>query len=66
VEEVKFISGDDYIRPLSKVLVSLKFKAPLPDSAPVKLVRRGVLACESGTLGCDFTLFTVASVHSTE
>ena len=66
VEDVKFISGDEQFRPLSKILASLKFKAPLPDDAPVKLVRRGVLVCESGTLGCDFTLFPVDSVHSTE
>jgi tetratricopeptide (TPR) repeat protein len=47
-EEVKFISGAEHIRPLSKVLASLKLKAPLPDEAPVKLVRRGVLVCEGG------------------
>ena len=66
IEDVKFISGDEQIRPLSKVLASLKLKAPLPDEVPVKLVRRGVLVCEGGNLGCDFTLFTVDSVHSTE
>ena len=66
VEDVKFISGAEQIRPLSKVLASLKLKAPLPDEVPVKLVRRGVLVCEGSNLGCDFTLFTVDSVHSTE
>jgi tetratricopeptide (TPR) repeat protein len=66
VEEVNFISGDGQIRPLSKALASLKFKAPLPDEAPVKLVRRGVLVCQGSGLGCDFTLFTVDSVHSVE
>jgi tetratricopeptide (TPR) repeat protein len=66
VEDVKFISGAEQIRPLSKVVASLKFKAPLPDESPVKLVRRGVLVCEGGNLGCDFTLFTVESVHSIE
>jgi hypothetical protein len=66
VEDVKFISGDEQIRPLSKVVASLKFKAPLPDASRVKLVRRGVLVCERGNLGCDFTLFTVESVHSIE
>jgi tetratricopeptide (TPR) repeat protein len=66
VEDVKFISGDGHIRSLSKVVASLKFKAPLPDDAPVKLVRRAVLVCTGGNFGCDFTLFTVDSVHSTE
>ncbi len=66
VEDVKFISGAEHIRSLSRVVVSLKFKAPLHDDAPVKLVRRRVLVCTGGNLGCDFTLFTVDSVHSTE
>jgi hypothetical protein len=66
VEDVKFISGDEFIRPLGKVLASLKFKAPLPDDAPIKVVRHGVLFCTGGDLGCDFTLIPVDSVHSTE
>ncbi|MBZ5670082.1 MAG: hypothetical protein LAO04_10170 [Acidobacteriia bacterium] len=66
VEDVRFIGGAEHVRSLSKVVASLKFKAPLPDDGPVKLVRRGVLVCTGGNLGCDFTLFTVDSVHSTE
>jgi tetratricopeptide (TPR) repeat protein len=66
VEEMKFISGDEHIRALSKGVAFRRFKAPLPDDAPVKIVRRGVLVCEGGSLGCDFTLFTVDSVHSIE
>jgi hypothetical protein len=65
VKDVKFISGGEVIRPLSKTLATLKFKAPLPDDAPVKLVRRGVLVCTGGSYGCDFTLFPVESVRST-
>ena len=41
VEDVKFVSGSDSMRSLAKTLSALKFKAPLPDDAPVKLVRRG-------------------------
>ena len=66
VEDVKFISGAEHIRSLGNVLRTLTFKAPLPDDSPVKLVRRGVLVCAGGSFGCDFTLFTVDSVHSTE
>ena len=65
VEDVKFISGDEDLRALSQKLATLKFKAPLPDDAPVKIVRRGVLLCAGSTLGCDFTLFTVDSFRST-
>ena len=64
VADVKFVSGDERFQPMSKKLATLKFKAPLPDDSPVKLVRRGVLVCAGSTLGCDFTLFTVDSVRS--
>jgi tetratricopeptide (TPR) repeat protein len=64
VEDFKFISGDEQFRALGKTVASLKFKAPLPDEAPVRLVRRGVLVCT--TFGCDFTLFTLDMVHSTK
>jgi hypothetical protein len=65
VEDIKFISGDEPIHSLSKSVASLKFKTPLPEGESAKLVRRGVLVCEGAALGCDFTLFTVDSVHST-
>jgi tetratricopeptide (TPR) repeat protein len=66
VEDVGFIRGDARIRPLSKALATLKFKAPLPDDAPVKIVRRGVLHCKGGDSDCDFTLLPVDSVRSVE
>jgi tetratricopeptide (TPR) repeat protein len=63
VEDAKFISGAEHLRPFGKTVASIQFKAPLPDDAPTKLVRRGVLVCVQ-SVGCDFTLFTVDSVHS--
>ena len=66
VEDVKFISGSDTMRTLSKTLASLKFRDPLPDDVPTKLVRRGVLVCPGPGFDCDFTLFTVDTVTSTE
>jgi tetratricopeptide (TPR) repeat protein len=66
VEDVKFINGVEQIRPLSKAVASLKFKSPLPDEVPTKLVRRGVLVCPGPGFDCDFTLFTVDTVTSTE
>jgi tetratricopeptide (TPR) repeat protein/transglutaminase-like putative cysteine protease len=64
VEDVKFITGDEDLRPFGKTVASLPFKIPLPDDTPTKLVRRGVMVCAGLNLGCDFTVFTVESVHS--
>jgi hypothetical protein len=66
VTDVKFVTGDQQFEPTSKKLATLKFKAPVPDDSPVKMVRRGVLVCAGYGLGCDFTLFTVDSVTSTQ
>lgn len=61
---VKFVVGAEELRPLAKAIAAAKFKAPLPDDAPTKLVRRGVMVCESYNLGCHFTLFTLDVVKS--
>ena len=61
-----FVTGDPQFESLGKKLAALKLKAPLPDDSLVKLVRRGVLVCAGYGLGCDFTLFTVDSVTSTQ
>ena len=49
---------------MSKVVSVLGFKAPLPEEAPIKLVRRGVLVCRREDLGCDATRFPKELVHS--
>ena len=66
VKDVEFIEGDEALLPLSSKLATLKFKAPIPDDAPVMLVRRGVLVCDPKNLECQFTLIPVDSVRSTQ
>jgi tetratricopeptide (TPR) repeat protein/transglutaminase-like putative cysteine protease len=65
VEQVRFISGVESFRSFQKAIASLKFKAPLPDDAPTKLLRRGVLVCAGGDYDCDFTLQDPRSVQHT-
>jgi len=64
VEDVKFISGAENLRPFGKRIAFIPFKVPFPDDVPTRIVRRGVLVCTGMNLGCDFTVFTVESVHS--
>ncbi len=64
VDGVKFITGSEKLRPAAKTIALAHFKVPLPDDAPTKIIRRGVLVCEGMGLRCDFTLFTPDSVHS--
>ena len=64
VNGVKFITGSEKLRSAAKAIAVAHFKTPLPDDAPTKIIRRGVLVCEGMGLRCDFTLFTPDSVHS--
>lgn len=63
-EGVKFASGADALRPLAKAIASAHFKVPLPDDAPTRILRRGMVACYGSHFGCDFLLLLPEDVHS--
>jgi tetratricopeptide (TPR) repeat protein len=44
-EGVRFISGDERLRPSAEVLARAKFDVTFPDSTPGKILRRGTLSC---------------------
>jgi len=55
VESVRFVSGDETLRPMADAIRSASFGRMFPDDVPAKILRRGVLACTSAG-GCSFTL----------
>lgn len=64
IEGVKFASGADALRPLAKAIAITHFKVPLPDNAPAKILRRGMVVCYGSGFGCDFLLLPPETVHS--
>jgi Flp pilus assembly protein TadD len=56
VEGVKFVSGSPDMRTFGEKLKAVDFGAVFPDASPVKLVRRGTLACAAATGKCTLTL----------
>ena len=58
VETVKFIGGDERLRPLGEALRKAAFDVLFPDDDSVKIVRRGTLSCapEGGSPGCRFVM----------
>ncbi|MGA8144549.1 MAG: DUF3857 domain-containing protein [Candidatus Acidiferrales bacterium] len=64
VDDVRFISGDARLRPFAEKLRTLDYGAVFPDTSPLKLVRRGTLACSATTGDCVFTLIRPEDVHS--
>jgi Flp pilus assembly protein TadD len=64
VDAVKFISGSEKLRPFVAKLRDLDYGPMFPDAAPVKLVRRGTLACSASSGDCTFTLIRPEDVRS--
>ena len=56
VEAVKFVSGNQNLRPFAERLRAVDFGPMFPDATPARIVRRGTLACSATTGNCTFTL----------
>jgi hypothetical protein len=58
IDGVKFIGGDERLRPFADALRTVKYRAIFPDDTPTKLLRRGTLSCGSkaGRRGCEFVM----------
>jgi len=55
-EAVKFIHGSDSLRAAADRLRAVDFGGMFPNEKPVKLVRRGKLACTAKTTNCTLIL----------
>jgi tetratricopeptide (TPR) repeat protein len=64
VVDVKFISGDESLRPFASDLLAAKFPDSFPDAREVKLPRRGKLTCSRSTAQCSFLLMSAETVRS--
>ncbi|HKE56979.1 MAG TPA: tetratricopeptide repeat protein, partial [Pyrinomonadaceae bacterium] len=56
VSEVKFIQGNEKIKPLATQLKSANFDLVFPDMTPTKIVRRGTLVCSPKPGQCSFNM----------
>ena len=63
--QVRFLSGPESMRGATDAIQSAKYDVRRPDDAPVKILRRGILACDSAPAGCIFVLIPPAAVVST-
>ncbi|MGH9927864.1 MAG: DUF3857 domain-containing protein [Pyrinomonadaceae bacterium] len=65
VAEVKFIRGDEQMRPLSGALKSAKYNLIFPDEARTKVIRRGTLLCQK-TGECSFLMLSPEYISSVD
>jgi tetratricopeptide (TPR) repeat protein len=56
VESVKFVSGDDGLRPLGDAIRKASYRRMFPDDVAAKILMRGTLSCAPSAAGCTFTL----------
>jgi tetratricopeptide (TPR) repeat protein len=66
VEAVKFISGEEKLKPLTDTLRDAKIDFTFPDYVPTKILRRGVLSCSKNTGECEFVMVIPEDVHSVD
>ena len=66
VSSVKFISGDESLRPFAGDLETAKLTDPFPGATDAKLLRRGRLTCSSSSTPCSLVLMSVETVRSAD
>ncbi|HEX3738461.1 MAG TPA: DUF3857 domain-containing protein [Terriglobales bacterium] len=66
VQAVKFVSGDEKLKPLTESLRSAKIDFAFPDDAPTKILRRGTLTCSQDSHDCNFVMMLPEDVHSVD
>lgn len=64
VESVRFINGNDALKPMVAQVQALNFGEAFPDSSPAKLIRRGTVTCAKG--GCSLQLVDAEDVISVD
>jgi tetratricopeptide (TPR) repeat protein len=64
--DVKFIKGDESLKPLASQLKSIKYSLVFPDATPTKIVRRGTLRCVAKPGPCTFTMISPDMILSVD
>ena len=66
VEGVKFASGDEKLKRFTDALRTAEYPVTFPDDTPVKILRRGILSCSTGTGNCSFVLMLPDDVRTVD
>ncbi len=64
VDAVRFLDGDEALRPLGERLRSLDYGDIFPDSSHVELIRRGTLTCSAKSGDCRLALSITETTQS--
>ena len=64
VRGVKFISGDEVLRPFDKELETAKYPDTFPEATEIRLLRRGRLVCTGDQKSCRFVFASAETVRT--
>jgi tetratricopeptide (TPR) repeat protein len=66
VQSVKFINGEERLKPLTENLRAAKVGFAFPDEVPTQILRRGTLTCSKQSGECEFVMVLPEDVHSVD
>jgi tetratricopeptide (TPR) repeat protein len=66
VDAVKFVSGDEKLKTYTEALRTADYHLTFPDDTPLKVLRRGTLACSVATGKCEFVLMLPDDVRTVD
>ncbi len=66
VDAIKFVSGDERLKSYSDALRNADYHLMFPDDTPVKVLRRGTLACSVEKGKCEFVLMLPDDVRTVD
>jgi tetratricopeptide (TPR) repeat protein len=57
-EDVRFLKGDEALKKAGSTLLTTTYRSPLPIGSKAKVLRRGILACTTGSTTCLLVLLS--------
>ncbi|HEX6496377.1 MAG TPA: DUF3857 domain-containing protein, partial [Acidobacteriaceae bacterium] len=63
-EDVRFLKGDDALKQAGPALLAGTYRSPLPTGSKAKVLRRGIVACTTGSKTCLLVLLPAAEARA--
>jgi hypothetical protein len=62
-EDVRWLKGDEELKKATPGLLAATYRAPLPAGSKAKILRRGIVACTTGSKTCLLVLLPAAQAQ---
>jgi hypothetical protein len=62
-EDVRFLKGDDVLKKAAPAMLAATYRSPLPTGSKAKVLRRGIVACTTGSKTCLLVLLPAAEAR---